>query len=136
MKNILYFTYAILSFLLVSCSNNSPKFTEEILSLTQENLEEGKGEYVKNFDGENYVYLVFRNGEMKILLVDMFRHEKGVYQYQIEKDTIILTDIKTEKIYQIRATLKKQGETAMQTYLILDGDNFPEYIQLAAYTKI
>lgn len=135
MKYILFFVNVILFFLLISCSNNSPKWTEETLSLTQENLEEGDGEYFKYFNEDHYVCLAFKNSEMKVFLVNVFRHEKESYQYQIKKDTIVLTDTKTGKIYQIKATLKKQGETAMQTYLILDGENLPEYIQSASYTK-
>lgn len=137
MKNILFFAYAILSFLLVSCSNNdSPKWTEETLSLTQENLEEGEGKYIKNFDGEDYVCLVFKNGEMKVLLVNVYQREKGTYLYQITGNTISLTNEETGKVYQVDAKLLKQGESKIDTYLILDGDNLPEYIQSATYTKL
>lgn len=137
MKNTLLFTYAILSFLLVSCSNNdSPKWTEETLSLTQENLEDGEGTYIKNFDGEDYVYLVFKNGEMKVLLVNVYQREKGTYLYQITGNTISLTNEKTGKVYQVDAKLLRQGESKIETYLILDGDNLPEYIQSTTYTKL
>ena len=137
MKNILFFTYMILSFLLVSCSNNdSPQWTEEALNLTQENLEEGEGKYIKNFDAENYVYLVFRNGEMKVLLVNVYQREKGTYLYQIKGNTISLTNEETGEVYSIEAKLLRQGEQKIETYLILDGDNLPEYIQSATYTKI
>lgn len=137
MKNILFFTYAILSFLLVSCSNNdSPKWTEETLSLTQENLEDGEGTYIKNFDGEDYVYLVFKNGEMKVLLVNVYQREKGTYLYQITGNTISLTNEETRKVYQVDAKLLRQGESKIETYLILDGDNLPEYIQSTTYTKL
>lgn len=137
MKNILFFTYAILSFLLVSCSNNdSPKWTEETLSLTQENLEDGEGTYIKNFNGEDYVYLVFKSGEMKVLLVNVYQREKGTYLYQITGNTISLTNEETGKVYQVDAKLLRQGESKIETYLILDGDNLPEYIQSATYTKL
>lgn len=137
MKNILFSFYVILSFLLVSCSNNdSPKWTEETLSLTQENLEDGEGTYIKNFDGENYVYLVFKNGEMKVLLVNVYQCEKGTYLYQITGNTISLTNEETGEVFQIGAKLLKQGESKIETYLILDGDNLPEYIQSATYTKL
>lgn len=137
MKNILFSFYVILSFLLVSCSNNdSPKWTEETLSLTQENLEDGEGTYIKNFDGENYVYLVFKNGEMKVLLVNVYQREKGTYLYQITGNTISLTNEETGEVYQIGAKLLRQGESKIETYLILDGDNLPEYIQPGTYTKL
>lgn len=137
MKNTLLFTYTILSFLLVSCSNNdSPKWTEETLSLTQENLEDGKGTYIKNFNGEDYVYLVFKSGEMKVLLVNVYQREKGTYLYQITGNTISLTNEETGKVYQVDAKLLRQGESKIETYLILDGDNLPEYIQSATYTKL
>lgn len=137
MKNILFSFYVILSFLLVSCSNNdSPKWTEETLSLTQENLEDGEGTYIKNFDGENYVYLVFKNGEMKVLLVNVYQREKGTYLYQITGNTISLTNEETGEVFQIGAKLLKQGESKIETYLILDGDNLPEYIQPETYTKL
>lgn len=137
MKNILFSFYVILSFLLVSCSNNdSPKWTEETLSLTQENLEDGEGTYIKNFDGENYVYLVFKNGEMKVLLVNVYQREKGTYLYQTTGNTISLTNKETGEVFQIGAKLLKQGESKIETYLILDGDNLPEYIQSATYTKL
>lgn len=137
MKNLLFSFYVILSFLLVSCSNNdSPKWTEETLSLTQENLEDGEGIYIKNFDGENYVYLVFKNGEMKVLLVNVYQREKGTYLYQITGNTISLTNEETGEVYQIGAKLLKQGESKIETYLILDGDNLPEYIQPETYTKL
>ncbi|HJH64703.1 MAG TPA: hypothetical protein OIM59_08760 [Bacteroides mediterraneensis] len=137
MKNILFSFYVILSFLLVSCSNNdSPKWTEETLSLTQENLEDGEGTYIKNFDGENYVYLVFKNGEMKVLLVNVYQREKGTYLYQITGNAISLTNEETGEVHQIGAKLLRQGESKIETYLILDGDNLPEYIQSATYTKL
>lgn len=137
MKNILFSFYVILSFLLVSCSNNdSPKWSEETLSLTQENLEDGEGTYIKNFDGENYVYLVFKNGEMKVLLVNVYQREKGTYLYQITGNTISLTNEETGEVFQIGAKLLKQGESKIETYLILDGDNLPEYIQPETYTKL
>lgn len=137
MKNTLLFTYTILSFLLVSCSNNdSPKWTEETLSLTQENLEDGKGTYIKNFNGEDYVYLVFKSGEMKVLLVNVYQREKGTYLYHITGNTISLTNEETGKVYQVDAKLLRQGESKIETYLILDGDNLPEYIQSATYTKL
>lgn len=137
MKNTLLFTYAILSFLLVSCSNNdSPKWTEENLSLTQENLEDGEGTYIKNFNGEDYVYLVFKSGEMKVLLVNVYQREKGTYLYQITGNTISLTNKETGNVYQVDAKLLRQGESKIETYLILDGDNLPEYLQSATYTKL
>lgn len=137
MKNILFSFYVILSLLLVSCSNNdSPKWTEEILSLTQENLEEGEGKYIKNFDGEDYVYLIFKNGEMKVFLVNVYQREKGTYLYQISGNTISLTNEETGIVYQVDAKLLRQGDSKIETYLILDGDNLPEYIQSATYTKL
>lgn len=137
MKNILFSFYVILSFLFVSCSNNdSPKWTEETLSLTQENLEDGEGTYIKNFDGENYVYLVFKNGEMKVLLVNVYQREKGTYLYQITGNTISLTNEETGEVYQIGSKLLRQGESKIETYLILDGDNLLEYIQPGTYTKL
>lgn len=134
MKKILFL---LIIPVIISCGKDSPQYTESYLPISKENLESNGGEFSEKYNNKDdgTIYLVFKNGELNIILYKTYKFNQGNYTYSISNSTIILTDKNNSEQYSLNVLLKEQGEEEKEIFLIIDGGNLPIGIKQKSYLK-